>query len=96
LRERGGAVIWGAGPVGKAASRALLAAGTPVLAFVEVDPRKIGQDIHGAPVVAAEEGAAMEGVLHLAAVGQPGARERIRGLLRDAGRKELEDFVAIA
>lgn len=96
LRERSGAVVWGAGPVGKAASRALQDAGTHVLAFVEVDPRKIGQDIHGAPVLDAEEGVAMEGVLHLAAVGQPGARDRIRGLLRDAGRTEVEDFVAIA
>jgi hypothetical protein len=29
-------------------------------------------------------------------VGQPGARERIRATLREAGLKELEDFVAIA
>jgi hypothetical protein len=35
-------------------------------------------------------------VLHLAAVGQPGARERIRATLEEAGLKELEDFVAIA
>lgn len=96
LQDREGAVVWGAGPVGKAAARALADGGTRVLAFVEVDPRKIGQDIHGAPVLDAVEGAAMRGVLHLAAVGQPGARDRIRGLLRDAGRIELEDFVAIA
>jgi len=96
LKEREGAVVWGAGPVGKTAARALADAGTKILAFVEVDPRKIGQDIHGALVLDAEEGAEMEGVLHLAAVGQPGARDRIRGLLRDAGRTELEDFVAIA
>jgi len=96
LKDREGAVVWGAGPVGKAAARALRDAGTRILAFVEVDPRKIGQDIHGALVLDADEGAEMEGVLHLAAVGQPGARDRIRGLLRDAGRTELEDFVAIA
>jgi GT2 family glycosyltransferase len=96
LRDREGAVVWGAGPVGKAAARGLSDAGTRVLAFVEVDPRKIGQDIYGAPVLDAQAGAAMEGVLHLAAVGQPGARDRIKDLLRDAGRKELEDFVAIA
>jgi glycosyltransferase involved in cell wall biosynthesis len=114
LRGRDGVVIWGAGPVGKAAARALqapAAAFSPpprVLAFVEVDPRKIGQEVHGAPVLDAQaavrigrSGASPNGlyrarVLHLAAVGQPGARERIRATLEEAGLKELEDFVAIA
>lgn len=96
LRGREGAVVWGAGPIGKAAARALLEAGTRVLAFVELDPRKIGQEIHGAPVLGLDEGPEVAGALHLAAVGQPGARERIRATLRKAGRRELEDFVAIA
>ena len=52
--------------------------------------------IHGAPVVDAVEGVELEGALHLAAVGQPGARDRIRSILEDAGRTELLDFVAIA
>ncbi|MDX1647229.1 MAG: glycosyltransferase [Longimicrobiales bacterium] len=89
-------VIWGAGPVGKALSRALRGAGTPVSAFVDLDPRKIGQEIHGAPVLDVHDGVALEGPLHLAAVGQEGARERIVGLLEAAGRKVLRDFVAVA
>jgi hypothetical protein len=96
LRGRSGAVIWGAGPVGKAAARALLEAGTRVLAFVDVDPRKLGQEIHGAPVLDADAGVGIEGALHLAAVGQPGVRDQIRDVLRDAGRSELTDFIAIA
>lgn len=96
LAGREGAVIWGAGPVGKAAARALLDAGTRVLAFVEVDRRKLGQEVHGAPVVDAERGLKIRGPCHLAAVGQPGARERIRALLSGAGLEELRDFVAIA
>ena len=96
LREKDGVVVWGAGPVGKAAARALQGAGERVRAFVEVDPRKIGQDIHGAPVLGTEEGCRIEGALHLGAVGQPGARDRIRDVLRAAGRSELTDFVAIA
>jgi hypothetical protein len=88
--------VWGAGPVGKAFARALTDAGTPVRAFVEVDPRKIGQEIHGAPVLDTEGGLALEGVLHLAAVGQPGARETLRGILSDGGRVEMRDFVAVA
>jgi hypothetical protein len=96
LDGRAGAVVWGAGPVGKAAARALLEAGTPLLAFVDVDPRKIGQEIHGAPVLNAEAGLGIEGALHLCAVGQPGARDDIRGVLGAAGKTELRDFVAIA
>ena len=91
-----GAVVWGAGPIGKSAARALREAGTEVLAFVELNPRKLGQRIHGAPVLDIDEALAIEGVLHLAAVGQPGARERIRGLLSGAGFEEPRDFVAIA
>lgn len=90
------AVIWGAGPVGKALSRELQGAGVTVRAFVEVDPRKVGQEIHGAPVLDTDAGLALEGPLHLGAVGQPGARERIRRTLRDGGKAELRDFVMAA
>ncbi|HSH75733.1 MAG TPA: glycosyltransferase family 2 protein, partial [Longimicrobiales bacterium] len=96
LVGRAGVVVWGGGPVGKAAARALLGAGTRVIAFVDVDPRKVGQVIHGAPVLAVGEGVGIEGALHLAAVGQPGARERLRRMLGEAGLEELRDFVAIA
>ena len=96
LEGRDGVVVWGAGPVGKAAARALRVALVPVRAFVEVDPRKVGQEIHGAPVLDARGGLRIRGALHLAAVGQPGAREHIRSTLRGAGLRELQDFVAIA
>ncbi len=96
LEARDGIVVWGAGPVGKAAAKAFVEAGTQLRAFVEVDPRKIGQEIHGVPVLDLTEGAGIEGVLHLGAVGQPGARDRIREALVDAGRSELRDFVVIA
>jgi len=91
-----GAVIWGAGPVGKTFARALLAAGVQVEAFVDVDPRKIGQEVHGARVLDMERGLAWEGAVHLAAVGQPGGRRTLRRLLGQAGLKEGEDFVAVA
>jgi glycosyltransferase involved in cell wall biosynthesis len=83
-------VVWGAGPVGKSWARALLAAGHPVAAFAEVDLRRIGGHIHGAPVLAVEEAARLRGPLHLAAVGQKGARQRIRA---EAGRRGLVDGV---
>jgi GT2 family glycosyltransferase len=45
------AVIAGAGPIGKTFARELSDAGTPIAAFVDVDPDRIGQEIHGAPVI---------------------------------------------
>lgn len=89
-------VVWGAGPTGKSFSRALRATGVELRAFVELDPRKIGQEIHGAPVVATREGLRIRGPLHLAAVGQKGARARITGLLESAGMRRMVDFVAVA
>ena len=89
-------VVWGAGPVGKTLARTLLRAGTKIAAFVELDPRKIGQEIHGAPVLEPAAALRIRGPLHLAAVGQPGARERILGQLRDAGMRDSEDFVPVA
>jgi glycosyltransferase involved in cell wall biosynthesis len=89
-------VVWGAGKVGKAWGRALLAAGHRLAAFVEVDPRKIGERIHGAPVVAVGEAGALSGALHLAAVGQKGARERIRAEAARLGLVEGEDLLAVA
>jgi glycosyltransferase involved in cell wall biosynthesis len=88
-------VIWGAGKIGKRWARVLAARGHRVRAFVEVDPAKIGKRIHGALVVGVEAAATLTGALHLAAVGQPGARARIRA---EAARLGLPpgDLVAVA
>lgn len=101
------AVVWGAGPIGKTFARELADAGTPIRAFVDLDPNKIGQEIHGAHVIAPEEAGRFVRGLHaddpedrrpliLAAVGQDGARERIRAECRQQGLVEIEDFVAVA
>ena len=96
LAGRREAVVWGAGPVGRAWSRALRAAGHPVQAFVEVDPRKVGGKIHGVPVAAVAEAGGLRGPLHLAAVGQKGARARIRAEASRLGLVEGVDIVAVA
>jgi glycosyltransferase involved in cell wall biosynthesis len=90
------AVVWGAGPVGKAFARALVDASQRVAAFVEVDARKIGRMIHGAPVVGLDAALGFAGALHLAAVGQPGARERIRAEAARLGLEDGRDLVAVA
>lgn len=96
LRGGRAVVIWGAGPVGKAWARALLARGVAVAAFVEVAPRKLGQRIHGAPVRDVAAAARLRGPLHLLAVGQKGARERVRAEAERLGLREGPDFVAVA
>jgi glycosyltransferase involved in cell wall biosynthesis len=89
-------VVWGAGPVGKAFARGALALGRRVVAFVDLDPRKIGQVIHGATVVAPTGVQELKGALCVAAVGQSGAREEIRAALQGLGWVESVDFVAVA
>jgi hypothetical protein len=86
-------VVWGAGPIGKGWARALAAAGRGVRAFVEVDPRKIGQTVHGVPVVAVAAAREYRDAIHLAAVGRPDARGRIRAA---AGALGIERLVAVA
>jgi glycosyltransferase involved in cell wall biosynthesis len=96
LREKEGLMIWGAGPTGKAFARSAIEAGIPVRAFVELDPRKIGQEIHGAPVVSPDGASAYHDALAVAAVAGPVAREEIRSALAHAGWLEGRDFVAVA
>jgi glycosyltransferase involved in cell wall biosynthesis len=92
-----GVVLWGAGPIGKAWSKELRARGVTVAAFVEVDPGKIGQVVHGAPVVSVAGAEALSrGPLHLACVGQAAARARIRAEAARLGLAEPEDLVAVA
>jgi glycosyltransferase involved in cell wall biosynthesis len=96
LADGRAAVVWGAGPTGKAFARELLAAGTSLAAFVEVDPRKLGKQIHGAPVVPVERAADFPDALALGAVSGPEGRARVRELAAGLGLEEGKDFVAVA
>lgn len=96
-------VIWGAGEVGKPLARALEASGRGTAAFVDLDPRKIGQEIVGAPVLSPEgfarrfpEPGTGDDAYVMGAVGSPGAREEIRQALAEQGRVELRDFRMVA
>jgi glycosyltransferase involved in cell wall biosynthesis len=96
LRHRRSVVVWGAGPVGKAFARELVAQGGTLVAFVDLDPRKIGQMIHGVRVIRPEAALRIRDAFSVAAVGKEGAREEIRGILWAGGQIENEDFVAVA
>ena len=95
-RERDGLVVWGAGPIGKAFAREVQEQGGSVLAFVDLDPRKIDQCIHGAPVIPPSRIDEYRNGFSVAAVGQEGARSQIRAELESAGFEEVTDFVAVA
>lgn len=96
-------VVWGAGRVGKPLARALVDAGRSPAGFVDLDPRKIGQEIHGCPVWSPEgferrfpEPGGPDDAYVLGAVGTPGARVEIREALRATGRRERDDFRMVA
>lgn len=96
-------VIWGAGRDGRRLVRAwedeLERSGPvvpPIVAFVDIDPRKIGRTRRGRPVH--DPPAALgrfADAFFLAAVGVAGAREEIRSALTAAGRVEGRDFLCL-
>jgi hypothetical protein len=89
-------VVWGAGPISRRLSRRLLAEGTDLRAFIDIDPRKIGRRLRGRPILAPDAlGAAGEFVV-LAAVGSRHARELIRRRVQSRGFREGLDFFCAA
>jgi glycosyltransferase involved in cell wall biosynthesis len=89
-------VVCGAGPVGKTFTKALKKEGHTVEAFVDLDPRKIGQTIDGIPVVHPSAIDNYRAAYVVAAVGQRDARTEIRATLRAAGFREPQDACAVA
>jgi len=90
-------VVAGAGKEGRRIGRALRAQGVVVAAFVDVDPRKIGRLVHGAPVQpTAWLLSRPAGAFVLGAVGTSGARGVVRAFLAAAGVVEGEDGVVVA
>ena len=90
--------IAGAGKDAKRLARLLAAAGRPPTAFLDIDPRRLGQRIGSVPVLA------LEALPHpprapqivLAAVGGAGRRDGMRAHLEAAGMMELRDFYCVA
>ena len=92
-----GVVICGAGPVGKEMARLLRAAGVTIHAFFDVNERQIGNRIAGIPVLGSAELPNFAGhAVALGAVGQEGARDRIRELVSNCSFTEGKDFFCVA
>ncbi|HEX9022306.1 MAG TPA: glycosyltransferase [Geobacteraceae bacterium] len=87
-------VLAGAGLEGRAWRRALGRAGIAVSMWIDVDPRKVGRVLHGAPVVGATEICPGMGKM-LITVGTRGAREGVREWAAGAGFIEGRDFICV-
>jgi len=96
LAGRPEVAMWGAGETGRAFARALSAHGVGVAVFLEVDPRKIGRTVLGAPVVSYAEAARVRGLPLLVAVGAAGARDLIRAELGRQGFEDLRHYRCVA
>ena len=96
LAGRRGVVVWGAGPTGKALAKEFGAQGVPILGFVDVDPRKIGQEIHGVPVRASADVGDFPQALHVGGVARAEGRRQVRKAAAAAGLEDGADFVAMA
>ena len=88
-------VIAGAGLEGRAWQRILAEYGISTAGWVDVDPRKIGRTLHGAPVFST---AGLSGLQHhvVVAIGVRGAREQFRTLASTAGLRDGQDFVCVS
>jgi glycosyltransferase involved in cell wall biosynthesis len=95
LAGRREVAVWGAGESGRRWARALGPAGVRVALFLDVDPRKIGRMLEGAPVL--PTGAARDPSLPflLGAVGAEGGHAHIRATLTAAGKLEEQDFLLV-
>lgn len=96
LCGRTSVAVWGAGKVGRWWGRRLASMAVPVDAYLDIDPRKVGRELHGIPV---HDASCLPG-LHprpfvLAAVGGWGSREIIRGRLEGMGFAEGTGFLCV-
>jgi len=100
LKDRDSVILWGAGQMGRRLSKHLLREGAPLVAFIDIDPKKIGRERRGYPIHAPTDLPLLwEQFNHpilLAAVGSRGARKLIREHLHAIGLEEARDWWAVA
>lgn len=89
-------IVWGAGMTGRRLTKHLVREGLQPIAVVDIDPRKIGRQMRGAPIISREELANCPDAFVIAAVGSAGVRELIRAWLIQSGRTETQDFLCAA
>jgi hypothetical protein len=88
-------VIAGAGLEAKAWQRLLVTADVAVSSWLDVDPKRIGTMLHGAPILSTTD-LQLDGRKMIVAIGVRGAREQFRKLAKGRGWQEGIDFVCVA
>ena len=100
LAGRDPVIVWGAGMMGRRLGKRLLDEQVPVVAFVDIDLKKIGRTRQGKPVISAKDfmdwWRRYQQPALLAAVGARGARDLIRQQVNDLGLIEGRDWWAAA
>ncbi len=89
-------VLWGYGHTGRALRRALLEHDRTPSRIVEVHPGRLGQRIHGAPVIPPGDLADHRGEPIVVSVAGAGPRSEVRRALSNMGFVEVRDFVCAA
>lgn len=96
LAEREHYVLWGYGGTGRALRRELHERGKRPSAIVEINPRRIGQMIHGAPVIPPGKLAARRRDPLVVSVAGSDARRLIRNELDRLSYREGPDYICAA
>jgi glycosyltransferase involved in cell wall biosynthesis len=86
---------WGAGRRTRARARKLIDKGFPPAVWIDIDPRKIGNRVQGAPVVPPHWLAGNKDAFVLVYVCNHGARELIGQDLREMGYRRGRDFLMV-
>ena len=95
LNDRRTVIMAGAGQEGRAWQRLLASEGIAVSCWLDVDPRKTGRLLHGAPVIQPHDFQPSDEKM-LVAIGVRGAREEFRQLIKPMGLREGLDFICVA
>jgi glycosyltransferase involved in cell wall biosynthesis len=100
ISGRDAVIIWGAGMMGRRLSKQLNRQGAPLVAFIDIDPKKIGHTKHHLPILSPDELTPLFTQYHnpvlLSAVGARGARNLIREKLNNFGFVETLDWWSVA
>lgn len=89
-------VIWGAGRTTRKRADMLLDHGIEITHYIDIDPNKIGKEIHGRPVWGPEDLPAPGSHFIIPFVGRHGANEMIREALGEKGFEEGDHFIFAA
>ena len=89
-------VLWGYGHTGRGLRRALLSHGKRPTHVVEVHPGRLGNRIHGAPVIPPDALASLRDRPVVVSVAHAGPRAEVRAWMARHGRRETVDYVCAA